>query len=331
MSEHVLSREDDSRSPDSPGLPSVAAPAEAAIQGQAMVPLDAEGARREVRLWAECRAGDEAAREQLVLRYLAFAKRLAVAKQHRFPRTALDELVAAASRALIDAVDKFDLTRGSPFTAYARVVISRALQAEVGEEALPDVARAERAQIWHVRRTHDRLMRRGGPAPRIADIAAAAHLTPQQVDVALTVLAARTDSELAARLAAATDDRTAADDHERAEERAGITRAAHRLLATLSKRERHLLVLTYWGDASSTEIAQRLGLTENNVRQIRLRALTKLRSAAEAISVPSALHLCRRPPSGVSGTSSQPCPPVASPHAATGRFAISDGDSEHER
>jgi RNA polymerase sigma-70 factor, ECF subfamily len=58
-------------------------------------------------------------------------------------------------------------------------------------------------------------------------------------------------------------------------------------LATLAERERTVVLLTFYGDRSSREIAQTLGTSEGNVRVIRSRAIDRLRAcmgAAERVS-----------------------------------------------
>jgi RNA polymerase sigma-70 factor (ECF subfamily) len=49
-------------------------------------------------------------------------------------------------------------------------------------------------------------------------------------------------------------------------------------LATLAERERTVVLLTFYGDRSSREIAQALGVSEGNVRVIRSRAIDRLRA-----------------------------------------------------
>lgn len=50
-----------------------------------------------------------------------------------------------------------------------------------------------------------------------------------------------------------------------------------RCLESLAERERSIVVLTYYGEQSSAEIANALGLEEGNVRIIRHRAIGRLR------------------------------------------------------
>jgi RNA polymerase sigma-70 factor (ECF subfamily) len=49
-------------------------------------------------------------------------------------------------------------------------------------------------------------------------------------------------------------------------------------LSTLAERERTVVLLTFYGDRSSQEIAQTLGISDGNVRVIRSRAIDRLRA-----------------------------------------------------
>jgi RNA polymerase sigma-70 factor (ECF subfamily) len=53
-------------------------------------------------------------------------------------------------------------------------------------------------------------------------------------------------------------------------------------LSTLAERERTVVLLTFYGDRSSREIAQALGISEGNVRVIRSRAIDRLRACMGA-------------------------------------------------
>lgn len=53
-------------------------------------------------------------------------------------------------------------------------------------------------------------------------------------------------------------------------------------LAALAERERTVVLLTFYGDRSSRDIAQTLGLSEGNVRVIRSRAIDRLRACLGA-------------------------------------------------
>jgi len=81
-----------------------------------------------VQLWARCRAGDASSRGALIERYLPLAR--ALARRIRLVNTPLaddDDLASAAVLGLIDAVDRFEPGRGTPFEAYASLRIRGAI------------------------------------------------------------------------------------------------------------------------------------------------------------------------------------------------------------
>lgn len=81
----------------------------------------AVGLADEEDLWAR-RETDPHAREELVNRYLAFAK--SVALRYRSQAESLDDLVQVASLGLVNAVTRFDPSRGVPFIAFASPTIT---------------------------------------------------------------------------------------------------------------------------------------------------------------------------------------------------------------
>src|SRR5256885_14259789 len=74
-------------------------------------------AREEARLFERYRrTGDQAARAQLVARFLPLARHLA----HRYrERGEPDDLVQVASFALVKAIDRYDVDRGPAFSSFA--------------------------------------------------------------------------------------------------------------------------------------------------------------------------------------------------------------------
>ena len=60
---------------------------------------------------------EQAIREELVRRYLPFAKNLAL--RYRGASESFDDLLQVANLGLVNAVDRFDPARGTPFAAFA--------------------------------------------------------------------------------------------------------------------------------------------------------------------------------------------------------------------
>src|SRR5664279_5462422 len=78
-----------------------------------------------------------ATREELVRRYLPFAKNLAL--RYRGASESFDDLLQVASLGLVNAIDRFDPERGTPFAAFASPTI------------LGELKRHFRDRVWTVR------------------------------------------------------------------------------------------------------------------------------------------------------------------------------------
>ncbi len=97
-----------------------------------------EGLAPEALLWRRLRdQRDPAAREELVRRYLPFAKNLAL--RYRGASESFDDLLQVANLGLVNAVDRFDPVRGTPFAAFASPTI------------LGELKRHFRDRVWTVR------------------------------------------------------------------------------------------------------------------------------------------------------------------------------------
>src|SRR5690348_12390797 len=110
-------------------------------------PGPGEGLASERVLWARfVKDRDPAIREELVRRYLPFAKNLAL--RYRGASESFDDLLQVASLGLVNAIDRFDPERGAPFTAFASPTI------------LGELKRHFRDRVWTVRvprGLHDRM------------------------------------------------------------------------------------------------------------------------------------------------------------------------------
>ena len=105
------------------------------------------GLASEEKLWARFAARHEPrVREELIRRYLPFASKLT--QRYRSASESFDDLLQVASLGLVNAIDRFDPSRGVPFTAFASPTI------------LGELKRHFRDRVWTVRvprSIHDRL------------------------------------------------------------------------------------------------------------------------------------------------------------------------------
>jgi RNA polymerase sigma factor (sigma-70 family) len=177
---------------------------------------------------------------------------------------------------LLHALRRYDPQLGTPFWAYASWWVRRGMQQLVAELARPvvlsDRAARELAQISQARRGD---LESHGREPTTSQLATATAIERSRVE--RLVVAGRSGGSLSWH------DAVADPDGENPIERIDAQVAAEQiedLLAELPDRDRAVIHARYGiGMATSTlrQIGARLGLTSEAVRQIELRALTRLR------------------------------------------------------
>ena len=244
--------------------------------------------QREVELAARIRQGDLAARDELVQANLRFVVDVARAFRHR--GLSLAELVSAGNLGLITAAERFDGTRGFKFISYAVWWIRQAIQQALAEQTrvvrLPVSQLALLRQIAGVSRAPD-----GNPGTeaRIGEVAAKLGLTVKQVlDVtgrargAISLDDVSTEAPTAPHRGILVDETQPAPDAnlEWDESRARIDAMVDRL----GQREQ-LIIRRYYGlDGEGFRtleaIGQSLGVTRERARQLKARALARLRRLA---------------------------------------------------
>ena len=231
------------------------------------------------------RDGEPGARDQLVERFLPLARQLA--RRYQRAEEPLDDLVQVASIGLIKAIDRFDPEREVAFSSYAVPTI------------LGELKRHFRDKTWSVRVPRDLqelalkvdrkvadLSRELHRAPTVTEIAQATEASEEQVLEALEAAAAYRATSIDAPRGSEDDgsdtlgDQMGRDEHGfgLAEDRATL----HRLLGTVTAREREVLRLRFEEDLTQAEIGERIGVSQMQVSRIIRQSLSRLRAAAQA-------------------------------------------------
>ena len=240
--------------------------------------------QQEIELVHRVRAGDECAMHQMIEANLRFVVR--IAREYHGRGLSLMELISEGNLGLLEAIQRFDETRGFKFITYAvwwiRQAILRAL-AEYGKIARPPLSRVN--DLQKVERWTSILAQKLGRNPNPEEIANSAELSLErthnalymaQPDVSMDMPSVPDEKEpLMATFAARTPD--PADCYER-------TALARMLQACLDQLERResLVVRAYFGlddqePQTLEQIGVQLGLTRERVRQLRDQALDKIR------------------------------------------------------
>jgi RNA polymerase primary sigma factor len=249
-------------------------------------------AAEERALVAAAQAGDAAAREQLVERLLPLVA--AAARAYRStPSIQQVELVQEGVVGLLRALERYDPRRGVPFWAYAAWWVRQAMQQLVSELTRPLVL-SDRAlrNLARLKDAHGAALRETGREPSRDDLVARSGLTTDQVDDLMAVdhtprsldEPVREDGGAVGVFGELLADPLAEDEYERVLSTVE-TEQLLALLSGLSDRERAILRARYGLDGreeSLRDLAGRLGLSAERVRQLEQRALGKLAAAAGA-------------------------------------------------
>ena len=201
---------------------------------------DRRGSLETTELWTQARLGDHAAREDLIEAYRPYVSR--VVARMGIPSTSVqgrDDLVSAGVVGLIDAVDRYDPSRGVPFEAFA-------------------VTRIRGAIIDELRRLDGRgrlFWRRVRVGEADADELPAALSLDRLVEAGAEPAADATEPLLEEDL------------------RNDVQYA----LMTLTIRERNVITRYYDGERTLREIGREMGVSEARVSQLHARAIAHLR------------------------------------------------------
>jgi RNA polymerase sigma factor (sigma-70 family) len=209
-------------------------------------------------------AGAPAARAELIE---TFTPAIARGARH-YPGVALEELVQEGAVGLLRAASRYDPRMGTPFWAYAAWWVRQAMKQLLSETtrpvALPDRAKRRLARLREARRRH---LVAEGVEPSPDELAAATGLDRYQVE---DLLAVELVTEPAAEAELGSGDRRELV-------------ALRDLTGELDERERET-VLAHYGigrpPETLSELAARLDLSVERVRQIEAEAMSKVRDAA---------------------------------------------------
>ena len=240
---------------------------------------------KEVELVKLIKAGDQEAMQRLVAANLRFV--VSVAREYTGSGLPLIELISEGNMGLIEAVPRFDETRGLKFITYAvwwiRQAIFKALD-RTSKDVRPPVNHVY--DLKKVERQAVALSQKLGRDPTFEEIVESTGIGPDRVQNALAVSRREISLDLPAypneeeTLMSAFP--TADIDVEEEFERAALAETLQSCLAVLDERE-HQIVCSYFGmegrePMSLEKIGTALGLTRERIRQLRDRALDKMRA-----------------------------------------------------
>jgi len=244
----------------------------------------------EARLARGIRAGDPEALGKLVRSNLRFV--VSVSKKYQNQGVPLSDLINEGNLGLIRAAHKFDETKGIKFISYAVWWIRQAILQALAEQSRIVRVPLNRAGALHrIGRRSSALLQELGREPTADEIAEGLDISKAEVERTLAI--SRGHLSLDAPMTPGEDnrlldylpDQLSAGPEDEAYEHA-LQQRIEDCLASLKEREAKILRLYFGLDEQEPmtleEIGALLGITRERVRQIKEKALGRLRHASRA-------------------------------------------------
>jgi len=238
----------------------------------------------EVELAQRIRKGDKIALEKLTRANLRFV--VSVAKQYQNQGLSLPDLINEGNLGLIKAAEKFDETRGFKFISYAVWWIRQSiLQALAEQSRIVRLPLNQVGSLNKINKAYNKFEQEFERSPTTDELAETLELPKEKVTDTLKVSgrhismdAPFTDGEDNTLLDVISNNDSPNADKELINE--SLSKEVGRALATLTDRERDILKF-FFGigvqELTLEEIGVKFGLTRERVRQIKEKAIRRLR------------------------------------------------------
>jgi RNA polymerase sigma-B factor len=220
----------------------------------------------------------------LIELYMPLARRMA--SRYAGVSEPYDDLLQVASLGLLNAVDRFDASRGTPFAGFAKPTILGELKRHFRDKVWTvRVPRSVHDRMGEVEKATEKLTLEKGRPPSVEELAEEVGVDAADV---LEVLEAQHN-----RKPLSLDAPPVGEDPEDASGAEWVGRpdgnydlvedrfAMESVLPVLGEREREVLRLRFAEELPQTEIALRVGCSQMHISRLLRRSLDKLREAAE--------------------------------------------------
>ncbi len=247
-------------------------------------------ADEEVELARRIRAGDKIALEKLTKANLRFV--VSVAKQYQNQGLSLPDLINEGNVGLIKAASRFDETRGFKFISYAVWWIRQSiLQALAEQSRIVRLPLNQVGSLNKIKKVTSKLEQEYERLPSATEIAKEMEVSEQKIDSAMKISTryVSVDAPLIADEDTKLIDVMVPSDAPSTDEelmRESLGKEIQRSLSTLSEKERDVINL-YYGIGMShgwtlEEIGAKFDLTRERVRQIKEKAIRRLRHTSRS-------------------------------------------------
>ena len=247
-------------------------------------------AEEEVELAQRIRNGDQKALERLTRANLRFVVVVSVAKQYQNQGITLSDLINEGNLGLLKAAERFDETRGFKFISYAVWWIRQSILQAISEQSR--IVRLPLNQVGSVNKINreiNKFEQENERRPSVEEIADNIDLPEDKIDEAMNISgrhvsvdAPFTSDEDSSLLDVLTNDDTPTTDMALVEE--SLKSEIQEALGILNERERNIIEASYGinqTELTLEEIGEKYNLSRERVRQIKEKAIRKLRTCTK--------------------------------------------------
>ena len=241
----------------------------------------------EIELARKIKKGDVKALEKLTKANLRFV--VSVAKQYQNQGLSLPDLINEGNLGLIKAAKKYDETRGFKFISYAVWWIRQSIMQAISEQSrIVRVPINQMGVIHKMRKVVQQFEQEYQRLPSIDEIAEQIDLPKEKIVEIMSMITKKIsmDAPISTNddgnlLEVLPNKNSPSADEDLLEE--GLKKEIERLLVSLSEREQ-IILRGYFGinqrEMSLEEIGEQTGLTRERVRQLKEKAIKRLRCNA---------------------------------------------------
>lgn len=239
----------------------------------------------EVELARRIKKGDKEAMEKLIRANLRFV--VSVAKQYQNQGLSLPDLINEGNLGLIKAAEKFDETRGFKFISYAVWWIRQSIMQAINEQSrIVRLPLNQVSSLTKYRKAIQEFEQKHRRKPTQKELAEILETTEEKIKKTASASgkAISMDAPFVEDEDNSLIDILPNEDSPKADEdlmKESLRVEIERALSTLTEREREIIKLSFGISTepiSLEEIGERYGLTRERVRQIREKALKKMRN-----------------------------------------------------
>jgi len=256
-------------------------------------------AEKEVELARRIKKGDHEALSMLIKANLRFVVSISKQFQYQNKALSLSDLINEGNLGLIKAATLFDETRGFKFISYAVWWIRQSITKAIAEQSrIVRLPMNRIASITKINKTINQLEHKYFRYPTVDEVAELIGSHPKQVEEDMNLSNVNISMDAPVYMEEINDmyDTLPDNDFPSPDNNliyTSLRKEIERFLATLNKKEAEILCYCFGLNGfrvhSNAEIGNKLGLTRERIRQIKERAIDKLRNSQQAYLLKSYL------------------------------------------